>query len=91
MSTIRNTLATTRKLPAQLTQVVFAFYMSAIMSVLMCTVVTVVNRGFSMELPVQVAQAYMLAFPIAFCCVLMVRPVVTLLVRHTVQPNTQAH
>ncbi len=73
------------KLPARLSQVVFAFYMSAIMSVLMCTVVTVVNKGISTELPLQIFQAYCLAAPIAFCCVMMVRPVVNFLVRNTVR------
>lgn len=78
-----------QKLPSRLSQVAFAFYMSAIMSLLMCTVVTLINNGLSSHLPWQVLQAYLLATPISFCCVLMVKPVVNLLVRHTVKihPN----
>lgn len=78
------------KLPARLTTVVFAFYMSAIMTVLMSTVVTVVNKGITIELPGQIFQAYIMAAPIAFCCVLMVRPVVSFLVSRTVSTEAPA-
>ena len=73
------------KLPATATPVVFAFYMAAIMALLMCTVIVGVSNGLTGELPAKVMHAYALAMPTAFVCVLAVRPVVLRLVRWTVR------
>jgi len=74
-----------KKLPAAATPIVFAFYMAAIMALLMCTVIVGSARGFSVALPAQVLHAYAFAMPVAFICVLLVRPLVLRLVRWTVQ------
>jgi len=73
------------KLPAKFTPVVFAFYMAAIMAFLMCSVIVGIGQGFGAEFPAKVLQAYVVAMPTAFVCVMLVRPMVMRLVRWTVQ------
>ena len=73
-----------KKLPAMATPVVFALYMAAIMAFLMCSVIVGVDHGVSATLPAEVLRAYAFAMPIAFVCVLVVRPIVLRLVRWTV-------
>ncbi len=73
-----------RKLPARLTPVVFAFYMSAIMAALMSLIITAVNQGFDDLYLLNALHAYEVAMPSAFLCVMMVRPLVMKLVAGTV-------
>jgi len=85
--TTMNPSRTTRfaKLPKACAPVVFAFYMSAIMAGLMCTVIVGVGTGWAPGFAVKVVEAYLLAMPTAFLCVLAVRPVVVRLVGWTVR------
>ncbi|MFK3776482.1 MULTISPECIES: DUF2798 domain-containing protein [Pseudomonas] len=76
-----------RKLRPAATPYVFAFYMSAIMALLMCFVITAANAGVDAQYLHNVLKAYQLAMPVAFVCVLMVRPVVLRLVALTVHPH----
>ena len=76
-----------RKLRPSATPYVFAFYMSSIMALLMCFVITAANAGVNAEYLGNVLKAYQLAMPVAFVCVLMVRPVVLKLVAITVHPH----
>lgn len=76
-----------RKLRPAATPYVFAFYMSAIMAMLMCFVITAANAGINDQYLANVFNAYQLAMPVAFFCVLVVRPVVLRLVALTVQPH----
>ena len=69
------------RLPPKAMPLVFAFWMAAIMALLMCTVITVANTGVDAGLPARVLRAYVLAMPVAFACVLLVRPLVARLVR----------
>ena len=73
-----------RKLPARLAPVAFAFYMSAIMAFLMSFVITAVSQGIGPGYIQSVMKAYVLAMPVAFGCVLMVRPLVLKLIAWTV-------
>lgn len=73
-----------RKLHPVATPYVFALYMSSIMALLMCFVITAANAGFTPEYLGNVLKAYQLAMPVAFVCVLVVRPVVVRLVVITV-------
>ncbi|EST16207.1 hypothetical protein EDP1_4006 [Pseudomonas putida S610] len=66
------------------TPYVFAFYMSAIMALLMCFVITAANAGIDQDYMSNVLKAYRLAMPVAFVCVLIVRPIVGRLVAMTV-------
>lgn len=68
------------RLPPKMMPLVFAFWMAAIMALLMCTVITMANTGIDAGLPRRVGRAYVLAMPVAFACVLLVRPLVTRLV-----------
>ena len=72
------------KLPARYTPVAFAFFMSAIMAFLMCLVIVAANTGFGNGYFGRVLHAYRLAMPVAFVCVMLVRPVVLRLVTLTV-------
>lgn len=74
-----------RKLPARFTPVVFAFYMSSIMALLICLVVTAANNGFQADYFTRVIAAYKLAMPVAFVAVMVVRPIVMRLVNLTVR------
>ena len=69
-----------RKLPTRYASVVFAFFMSAIMAFLMCLVITAAGVGFHSDYFARVIHAYGLAMPVAFICVLAVRPIVVKLV-----------
>ncbi|MBA1203811.1 DUF2798 domain-containing protein [Pseudomonas capeferrum] len=73
-----------RKLHPRTTPYVFAFFMSSIMALLMCFVITAANGGLDAHYLRNVLNAYQLAMPVAFVCVLMVRPLVTRLVALTV-------
>jgi hypothetical protein len=73
------------KLPPRAQPIVFAFYMAAIMAFLMCSVIVGVSAGITPELPARVLRAYALAMPVAFVCVLAVRPLVLKLVGWTVR------
>ncbi|WP_041521571.1 DUF2798 domain-containing protein [Gilvimarinus agarilyticus] len=76
-----------RKLHPRYTAVAFSFYMASIMALLMCALITAVNRGVDDAFLSWVWKAYQVAMPCAFICVLMVRPLVLKLVRWTVQPH----
>ncbi|AKU49180.1 MULTISPECIES: DUF2798 domain-containing protein [Xanthomonas] len=72
------------KLGVRTTPFVFAFYMAAIMALLMCLVITGANTGLAPGYLWRVLDAYRIAMPTAFCCVLVVRPLVIRLVAWTV-------
>ena len=58
--------------------------MSSIMALLMCSVI-VGSRGLDNHYLADVLQAYFLAMPVAFVCVILVRPMVMRLVAATVR------
>lgn len=68
------------KIPARFTPVVFAFFMAAIMALLMCAVIVGVQNGITDDYLIRVFKAYRLAMPVAFLCVMLVRPLVMKLV-----------
>ena len=57
------------------------------LAMLMCFVITAATAGIDQDYLRKVLQAYQLAMPVAFVCVLMVRPVVMRLVAITVHPH----
>ena len=65
--------------------IAFSFYMSAIMAFLMCLIIIGANQGIGSNYFDQVLDAYKLAMPSAFVCVLSVRPLVMALVKWTVR------
>lgn len=82
-----STSSTRAKLHPAATPYVFAFYMSGIMAMLMCFVITAANSGVQGDYLGNVLKAYQLAMPVAFVCVLIVRPIVARLVTLTVRPR----
>ncbi|WP_435870052.1 DUF2798 domain-containing protein [Eleftheria terrae] len=80
-----STAGTGWKLQRRFAPVAFAFYMSGIMALLMCSVIVGANSGLGPGYAGRVLQAYLLAMPTAFFCVMLVRPVVARLVAVTVQ------
>ncbi len=74
-----------KKLPAKFTPFVFAFYMSVIMAFLMSLIIVAANSGIADHYLAQVIHAYSIAMPSAFFCILLVRPLVMQLVKHTVK------
>lgn len=74
-----------RKFPKKYTPYVFAFFMAGIMAFLMSMVIVAANSGLHTGYALRVLHAYALAMPVAFCCVLIVRPVVMHLVARLVE------
>ncbi|WP_414439620.1 DUF2798 domain-containing protein [Burkholderia sp. 22PA0099] len=72
------------RFPTSSTPYVFALYMATIMAFLMCLVITVAEFGVDGHYFGNVMNAYRVAMPSAFVCVLIVRPVVARLVALTV-------
>lgn len=60
------------------------FYMATIMGMLMCSTIVAISTGFSLGYAGRVFKAYSVAMPIAFCCVLLLKPLVSKLVVATV-------
>lgn len=76
-----------RKLHRRYTPFAFAFYMAGIMAMLMCCVIVAIETGFAPGYWASVIRAYLVAMPVAFFCVMLVRPVVMRLVTLTVDVN----
>jgi len=75
-----------RRIPNKYTPYVFAFLMAGIMAFLMSMVIVATNSGLQAGYLFRVLHAYALAMPIAFVCVLIVRPIVMYLVQQLVDP-----
>lgn len=73
------------RLHKRFTPLVFAFYMAGIMALLMSAVIVAAGSGLGGDYHWRVLRAYALAMPVAFVCVMLVRPVVMRLVALTVQ------
>lgn len=77
-----------QRIPTRFTPVVFAFYMAGIMAMLMCLVIVAAGSGIGNGYLLRVLHAYQLAMPVAFICVMIVRPFVVKLVALTVKPGS---
>ena len=76
-----------RKLSSRATPYGFALYMATIMAFLMSLVITAANSGIDNDYLSNALHAYKLAMPVAFLCILVVRPIVIKLVAMTVHPH----
>ncbi len=74
------------KLPSRMAPVVFAFFMSGMVSAMMSMAITAMNTGLAADYLARVVRAYFASWPVAFIGVLAVRPLVVRLVGWTVQP-----
>jgi len=68
------------KIPHQFTPYVFAFFMAGIMAFLMSMAIVATSTGIHDGYSTRVIHSYALAMPVAFICVLIVRPIVVKLV-----------
>lgn len=75
------------RFPTAATPYIFALYMATIMAFLMCLVITIAEFGIDGHYMENVKNAYRVAMPSAFVCVLIVRPIVARLVAWTVHPH----
>ena len=75
------------KIPRRFTPYVFAFFMAGIMAFLMSMVIVAANSGIERGYLLRVVHAYTLAMPVAFVCVLIVRPVVMRLLTAVVETH----
>ncbi|ALZ96660.1 DUF2798 domain-containing protein [Leclercia adecarboxylata] len=73
------------RLPVRSAPYIFALYMATIMAFLMSLVITFAEFGMGPHYMANVMNAYQVAMPAAFFCILVVRPVVIRLVGLTVQ------
>ncbi|QJQ97039.1 DUF2798 domain-containing protein [Halomonas sp. PA5] len=73
-------LVARRRIPRRFTPVVFAFYMASIMAFLMTLAITLINQGITPGFVGTVLRSYVLAMPVAFIGVIIVRPLVVRLV-----------
>lgn len=74
-----------RKIPARYTTIVFSFYMASLMALFMCFVIVGINTGIHDGYFGRVFHTYQFAMPVAFLCVLIVRPIVMKLMALTVE------
>ena len=72
------------RLPKHVSPYVFALYMATIMAFLMSLVITLAEFGAGPNYMENVMNAYQVAMPAAFLCILVVRPIVIRLVSLTV-------
>lgn len=72
------------RLPVRTAPYIFALYMAIIMAFLMSLVITLAEFGLGPHYMTNVMNAYQVAMPAAFFCILVVRPVVIRLVGFTV-------
>lgn len=72
------------RLPKHTSPYIFALYMATIMAFLMSLVITLAEFGAGPDYMKNVMNAYQVAMPAAFICILIVRPLVSRLVGLTV-------
>ena len=69
-----------KKLPKKYAGIAFAFYASAIMVLIVSSVLVALNTGVDAGYPARLARAYLITWPVAFASLLAVRPLVVKLV-----------
>ena len=73
------------KLPKKWAGIAFSFYASAIMVLIVSSVLLVLNTGIDAGYPMRLLKSYLITWPIAFCSLLAVRQLVVKLVNATVE------
>lgn len=79
-----------KKLPNKCSSLAFAFYMATIIAFMMCVLLTAINTGVDGHFLRRVLGTYVVAMPVAFTCVVFVRPLVLFLVAMTVDANSES-
>jgi hypothetical protein len=74
-----------KKIPKRAMPLMFSLYMSVIVASVMSLVLTALNHGIDSDYLMRTLDAYVIALPVAFLSVLVVRPLVSKLVDATVE------
>ncbi|PJJ99872.1 hypothetical protein CO611_05265 [Lysobacteraceae bacterium NML03-0222] len=69
-----------KKIPAKYSGIVFTFYATMLMAFIMSAVLVALNTGIGSGWPMRTLRAYVLAWPVAFVSLLLIRPLVLKLV-----------
>lgn len=72
-----------KKLPKKYAGIAFSFYASAIMVLIVSSVLVALNTGMDAAYPARLVRSYLITWPIAFISLLLVRPLVVKLVAWT--------
>jgi hypothetical protein len=72
------------KLPHKFSSIAFAAYMAGIIAFVMSAVLTALGSGLGDGYIWRVLRSYAVAFPVAFICVVIFRPLIVYLVKKTV-------
>ena len=75
---------TMKKLPKKYAGVLFSFYASAIMVLIMSAVLVALNTGLGAGFGLRLVKSYMIAWPVAFTSLLAIRPLVVRMVAASV-------
>lgn len=73
-----------KKLPKKYAGVLFSFYASAIMVLIMSAVLVALNTGLGAGFGLRLVKSYMIAWPVAFASLLVIRPLVVRMVAASV-------
>ena len=74
-----------KKLPKKYAGVMFSFYASAVMVLIVSGVLVALNTGLDAGYPLRLAKSYLITWPVAFASLLAVRPLVAKLVAASVE------
>ena len=74
-----------KKLPKKYAGVMFSFYASAVMVLIVSGVLVALNTGLDAGYPLRLAKSYLITWPVAFASLLAVRPLVVKLVAASVE------
>lgn len=74
-----------KKIPKKYAGTVFSFYATALMALIMSAVLVAFNTGIDSGWLMRTLHAYVLAWPVAFASLLLVRPLVVKLVGWTTE------
>lgn len=65
-----------KKLPKKYAGVLFSFYTSAVMVLIVSAVLVALNTGIDAGYPLRLLKSYLITWPVAFASLLGVRPLV---------------
>lgn len=65
-----------KKLPKKYAVVLFSFYASAVMVLIVSAVLVALNTGIDAGYPLRLLKSYLITWPVAFASLLGVRPLV---------------
>lgn len=72
-----------KKIPRRYSSIVSTFYATGLMALIMSAFLVGFNSGFDSGWPARTARTFVIAWPLAFVSLLMIRPLVVRLVNWT--------